>query len=163
MSAAHLMVMIIVQLSVLFREGFMFKKFLRNSTVAAGLLAATIMSSGPAAADSVGRGSEASVTGSVLSAVGSTFVVAGSAAFVVESVSTVAEGVAIVLKNVSTGVRETIVVSGNLARNTVWVVGETLHGVGTAAGTILSTGGTVIAFVPNEVGKRLCNNTAYGG
>ena len=80
------------------------------------------------------------------------------AVLVVKSVELSAHGTVYVLERASDG-----------ARASVEVLGKAVDGVSTAAGTVVSVGiiaagvvlsvaGTVIAFVPNEIGRALLHN-----
>lgn len=80
------------------------------------------------------------------------------AVLVVKSVELSAHGTVYVLERASDG-----------ARASVEVLGKAVEGVSTAAGTVVSVGiiaagvvlsvaGTVIAFVPNEIGRALLHN-----
>lgn len=103
-------------------------------------------------AASVGAGASAAVI-----AVPAALSVAGSV-LVVKAVEVTAEGTVYLLERASDGARASVRVATQAA-------GVSLIGVGTAvtvsvvgAGVILSAAGTVLAFIPNELGRALLHS-----
>ncbi len=87
--------------------------------------------------------------------------------FVVASVETVGQTLFVVLHDVGTasgaGVGFSIKVVSTATAASAFVVGRTIEASATAAGTMLSEAGKLIAFIPNEVGQRLSHRSSYGG
>ena len=87
--------------------------------------------------------------------------------FVVTSVQPVGETLFVVLHEVGTasgtGIEFSIKAVSTGAAASAYVVGRTIEVSATAAGTILSEAGKLIAFIPNEVGQRLSHRSSYEG
>lgn len=98
-----------------------------------------------------------SATGAVLSAAPVALLSAGTA-LVVVSVQVVGGATVWVLERVSDGVRISIRTAGKLAEGVAVSAGTAVVVSVIGAGTLLSTAGEVIAFIPNEIGKALLHN-----
>ena len=86
---------------------------------------------------------------------GSARVLAAGGEFIVQSVRRTATGTVIVLKSVSDGARVSVGLAGAAATAAGDLAGQTVQAIGTAGGYVLHRSGEVIAFIPNELGKRL--------
>ena len=98
-----------------------------------------------------------SATGAVLSAVPLAVLSAGTA-LVVVSVEVIGGATVWVLERVSDGVRISIKTAGGLSEAARVSAGTAVTVSVIGAGTLLSTAGEVIAFIPNELGKALLHN-----
>lgn len=96
-------------------------------------------------------------TGVALSAVPLAVLSAG-AALVVVSVEVIGGATVWVLERVSDGVRISIKTAGGLSEGARGAAGAAVHVSVIGAGTLLSTAGEVIAFIPNEIGKALLHH-----
>ena len=83
---------------------------------------------------------------------------AGGVSLVVEGVEASAKGVKYVLKKAGDGASVVIEVSGNVAGGASLAVGSIVQTSAISAGTILTSAGKVVAFLPNEMGKALLHN-----
>lgn len=98
-----------------------------------------------------------SATGAVLSAVPLAVLSAGTA-LVVVSVEVIGGATVWVLERVSDGVRISVRTAGRLSEGARGAAGAAVYVSVIGAGTLLSTAGEVIAFIPNEIGKALLHN-----
>jgi hypothetical protein len=85
------------------------------------------------------------------------FSVAG-AVLVVKGVELSAKGTVFVLERVSDGARASVEVSGKVAEGVSTAAGTVVAVSIISAGVVLSVAGQVIAFIPNEVGRKLLHN-----
>lgn len=143
-----------------------------KTTFATYLIAACAVSAGAAASFEAQAQSEASTLSAVsamplASVVGASAgaVVAVPVAFstagavlVVKSVELSAHGTVYVLERVSDGARASVEVLGKAAAGVSTAAGTAVSVGIIAAGVVLSVAGTVIAFVPNEIGRALLHN-----
>ncbi|MEI8327294.1 MAG: hypothetical protein WCH44_18395, partial [Betaproteobacteria bacterium] len=67
-------------------------------------------------------------------------------------------GTVYVLERVSDGARASIEVAGKVASGVSTAVGTTVTVSAIGAGVILSVAGTVLAFIPNELGRALMHS-----
>jgi hypothetical protein len=80
------------------------------------------------------------------------------AVLVVKGVEASAKGVVYLLERVSDGARASVEVSGKVVSGASTAVGTVVTVSVIGAGVVLSVAGTVIAFIPNEIGKALLHN-----
>ncbi len=80
------------------------------------------------------------------------------AVLVVKGVEASAKGTVYLLERVSDGARASVEVSGKVASGASTAVGTVVTVSVIGAGVVLSVAGTVIAFIPNEIGKALLHN-----
>lgn len=80
------------------------------------------------------------------------------AVLVVKGVEASAKGTVYVLERASDGAKASIEVSGKAAGAASTAVGTVVFVSVVSAGVVLSVAGTVIAFIPNEIGKALLHN-----
>jgi len=85
-------------------------------------------------------------------------VLTAGARFSVRAVESTANGSLLVLERASDGVQCSIELSGKALDRASVKVGSAVEASAIGAGMILSAAGTVIAFVPNEVGKALLHH-----
>lgn len=98
-----------------------------------------------------------SATGAALSAAPAALLSAGVTLTVV-SVEVVGDATVWVLERASDGARVSLRTAGKLAQGLVVSTGAAVTVSVIGAGTVLSTAGQVIAFIPNEIGKALLHN-----
>ncbi|PRC93295.1 hypothetical protein [Solimicrobium silvestre] len=108
------------------------------------------------------QGSAGLSAGSGLVLVGSMSVVAASGMIVVESVVVGADGIVIVVKGISNGVSATIKLSGQAAQGISLAAGTVINTSAMATGYLLVASGTVLAFIPNEIGQALIHHSKVG-
>lgn len=134
---------------------------MNSKRILAGLASAGVLASTSITAfaqDSTAASAEASraaIAGSGMLVDGSAELVRAGASFVVAGVMTTADENVIVLRDVATGSQASVRVAADLAQAGSIGVGETVSAVVEAAGTSLLAGGRIVAFIPNEVGRRL--------
>nr|WP_315465033.1 hypothetical protein [uncultured Rhodoferax sp.] len=80
------------------------------------------------------------------------------AVLVIKGVEASAKGTVYVLERMSDGARASVEVSGKAASAVSTAVGTVVYVSVISAGVVLSVAGTVIAFIPNEIGKALLHN-----
>jgi hypothetical protein len=80
------------------------------------------------------------------------------AVLVVKGVGASAKGAVYLLERVSDGARVSVEASGKVASGVSTAVGTVVTVSVIGAGVVLSVAGTVIAFIPNEIGKALLHN-----
>jgi hypothetical protein len=80
------------------------------------------------------------------------------AVLLVKGVELSARGTVLLLERASDGARASVEISGQLARGTALAVGTVAAVSVVQAGVILSVAGSVIAFIPNEIGRALLHN-----
>jgi hypothetical protein len=90
-------------------------------------------------------------------AIPAAFSMAG-AVLVVKSVELSAKGTVYVLERVSDGAKASVEVSGKIATGLSTAAGTVVSVAIISTGVVLSVAGTVIAFVPNEIGRALLHN-----
>lgn len=95
--------------------------------------------------------------GAVVSAVPLALLSAGTA-LVIVSVEVIGGATVWVLERVSDGTRISIRTAGGLSEGARASAGAAVTVSVIGAGTLLSTAGEVIAFIPNEIGKALLHN-----
>ena len=95
--------------------------------------------------------------GMVLSAAPLAVLSAGTA-LVIVSVEVIGGATVWVLERVSDGVRISLKTAGGLSEGARASAGAAVTVSVIGAGTLLSTAGEVIAFIPNEIGKALLHN-----
>ncbi|HPU53282.1 MAG TPA: hypothetical protein PK359_17110 [Burkholderiaceae bacterium] len=93
-----------------------------------------------------------------VSVVAPVMVLTAGARFSVRAVESTANGSLLVLERASDGVQCSIELSGKALDRASVKVGSAVEASAIGAGMILSAAGTVIAFVPNEVGKALLHH-----
>ena len=76
----------------------------------------------------------------------------------VKAVESTAQGSLLVLERVSDGAQASIELSGKVLDRASVKVGSAVEASAIGAGMILSAAGTVIAFVPNEIGRALLHH-----
>lgn len=102
-----------------------------------------------------------SEAGAAVSQASAQVLVAG-AGLVVKAVASTARGTVYVLERASDGVRVSVEVTARAAGNASLAVGTAVTVSTVAAGIILSAAGEAIAFIPNEVGRKLLYNKKLG-
>lgn len=85
-------------------------------------------------------------------------VLVAGAALTVVSVAAVAQGTLIVLERASDGARVSLIVGSQIGAGLSFAAGTAVVVTSMAAGWLISAAGTVIAFVPNELGRALLYN-----
>jgi hypothetical protein len=80
------------------------------------------------------------------------------AVLVVKGVEASAKGTVYLLERVSDGARVSVEASGKVASGVSTAVGTVVTVSVIGAGVVLSVAGSVIAFIPNEIGKALLHN-----
>ncbi len=108
-----------------------------------------------AAGSDLSHASGALSAGSVVVVGGTVSVLAGSGYLIVKSVEVLADGVQVVLEGVSEAGQVSIKLSGEAALGLSLAVGSTVEAVALSTGTVLVAAGTVLAFIPNEIGRAL--------
>lgn len=98
-----------------------------------------------------------SATGAVLS-VAPVAVLSAGVTLVIVSVEVIGGATVWVLERVSDGARISIKTAGGLSEGARASAGAAVVVSVIGAGTLLSTAGEVIAFIPNEIGKALLHN-----
>lgn len=106
--------------------------------------------------------SELAAEGSALLVYGSLSAVAASGTVVVDSVEVAGDASLVVLTGASDAGRAAIRLSGRAARGASLAVGTGLSVVAMSTGYLLVSAGTVICFVPNELGKALLHHSNSG-
>jgi len=99
--------------------------------------------------------SRAALAGSGMIVGGSAELLRAGASFVVAGVTATSDASVIVLRDVASGSQASVRVASDVAQAGSIAVGETVSVVAEATGASLLVGGRVVAFVPNEVGRRL--------
>jgi len=77
---------------------------------------------------------------------------------VVKGVQASAQGTVFVLERAVDGAQASVEVAGRAATGSALAVGTVVTVVVISAGVLLSAGGEVIAFIPNEVGRALLHH-----
>ena len=115
---------------------------------------------GPSAASTLSAMPIASVVGASAGAVVAVPVAlsVSGAVLLVKGVELSARGTVLLLERASDGARASVEISGQLARGTSLAVGTVVAVSVVQAGVILSVAGSVIAFIPNEIGRALLHN-----
>jgi hypothetical protein len=85
-------------------------------------------------------------------------VLTAGAQLTVKAVESTAQGSLLVLERVSDGAQASIELSGKVLDRASVKVGSAVEASAIGAGMILSAAGTVIAFVPNEIGRALLHH-----
>lgn len=131
----------------------MFKKALLLFAFTPQLFAAVQGSQGSAAsADLSGQG-----IGQIIN--GSGYILEAGSQFSITAIQTIGEFTFITLKTVGNSATVTLRLGSKLAGHALYGVGQIVQVVTTGAGTILTSAGHVVAFLPNEMGKSLIYNT----
>ena len=81
---------------------------------------------------------------------------------VVQGVQASAQGTVFVLERAADGARASVTVAGRAAAGSAVAVGTVVTVSVIGAGVLLSAGGEVIAFIPNEVGRALLHHERLG-
>jgi ABC-type glucose/galactose transport system permease subunit len=110
------------------------------------------------ARDSASESSEASLVPVAISVALPVALVAGLGSVVVTGVQASAEGTVWLVENVADGVKGSVRFAGGVASVAGMAVGTVIVVSVVATGTVLSAAGRVIAFIPNEIGRRLSYN-----
>ena len=108
-----------------------------------------------AQSERLSAGSRFSVGGLSTIVVGSVELLAASPELLIESVQRSGELVTIVLKNGVESGRSSIKLSMKIGGDVSLAAGQAVTVMSTTAGVLLSAAGTVIAWLPNELGQRL--------
>jgi hypothetical protein len=106
--------------------------------------------------------SELAADGSALLVYGSLSAVAASGTVVVDSVEVAGDASLVVLHGASDAGRAAIRLSGRAARGASLAVGTGVSLVAMSTGYLLVSAGTVICFIPNELGKALLHHSDSG-
>lgn len=106
--------------------------------------------------------SELAAEGSALLVYGSLSAVAASGTVVVDSVEVAGDASLVVLAGASDAGRAAIRLSGRAARGASLAAGTGVSLVALSTGFLLVSAGTVICFVPNELGKALLHHSRSG-
>lgn len=77
---------------------------------------------------------------------------------VVKGVQASAQGTVFVLERAADGARASVEIAGRAAAGSALAVGTVVTVSVISAGVLLSAGGEVIAFIPNEVGRALLHH-----
>lgn len=85
-------------------------------------------------------------------------VLSGPVLLTVVAVQASADGAVWIVENASDGARAVIHLTGSAVGASLVVAGTTARTVTLSAGTLLIASGEVIAFIPNEVGRRLMHH-----
>jgi len=88
----------------------------------------------------------------------STLVLAGPSLLTVVAVQASADGAVWIVEQASSGARAVIHLAGSAVGASLVAVGTTAQAVTMSAGTLLIASGEVIAFIPNQVGRRLMHH-----
>ena len=88
--------------------------------------------------------------------------VAGAGSLVVASVETAGDG-SVVAESAGKASSATLALSGRAARDASLVVGASVEMVALSTGYLLVTAGRVLAFMPNEAGRRLLHSSRDRG
>ena len=102
--------------------------------------------------------SEASLVPVAISVALPVVLIAGVGSIVVTGVQASAEGTVWLVENVADGVTGSICFAGGVVGVAGLAVGTVIVVTAVATGTVLSTAGHVIAFIPNEIGRTLSYN-----
>ncbi|MDR1994773.1 hypothetical protein [Azonexus sp.] len=114
---------------------------------------ASVVVTASAVADASGKNSpSAAVSGGIA------LLSVGGAALVVKGVQASAQGTVYVLERVSDGARVSVEIVGKGVGGVSMAVGTVISVSVVTAGVVLSAAGTAIAFIPNEIGKKLLHN-----
>jgi hypothetical protein len=134
-----------------------------SSVIVAGTAALSLIWATPSFANSVAKGSIGSVVGSAFIIGGGLFILSTGTKLVVTSIQATAKGSVIVLTDTATGAQQSInLAAGSVKKGSV-AVGTAVTAVASAAGVMLVASGKLLAFVPNEMGKRLSHSSSYAG
>lgn len=82
----------------------------------------------------------------------------GGSVLLVRSVEASARGMVVVLERVSDGARASVELVGKAAGGASVAVGQSVTIIAFGAGVLLSVAGQAIAFLPNEIGRRLMHS-----
>lgn len=113
-------------------------------------------------ASAMSNASELVGEGSALLVYGSLSAVAASGTVVVDSVEVAGDASLVVLASASDAGRAAIRLSGRAAREASLAVGTGVSLVALSTGYLLVSAGTVVCFVPNELGKALLHHSRSG-
>lgn len=113
-------------------------------------------------ASAMSNASELVGEGSALLVYGSLSAVAASGTVVVDSVEVAGDASLVVLAGASDAGRAAIRLSGRAAREASLAVGSGVSLVALPTGYLLVSAGTVVCFVPNELGKALLHHSRSG-
>ncbi|MEM7194622.1 MAG: hypothetical protein AAF402_06710 [Pseudomonadota bacterium] len=135
------------------------KKTLVKFIFASGLLIASWLTPPTAFAGS-------SASSSLLLSQATAIVVSGvlpavSSQLVVDSVSTVGESTYVVLKSIPDSIETSIKVTGSVVGAASLAAGQSIQAVTHVAGIVLTKAGEVVAFIPNEIGKSLMEQSRH--
>lgn len=137
-------------------------KALRNPLLRLALSVAAAFA--PAAhADSVERGSTASLGASLLVGVSAAWVAHEGSTFTVQAVQASGDVVALSLEGASAASRTSAEIARTAAEAASVGVGSVVRVVAESTGTALVASGKVLAFVPNEIGRAMLFHARHGG
>ncbi|MDR0775385.1 MAG: hypothetical protein LBE81_01935 [Azonexus sp.] len=114
---------------------------------------ASVVVAASAVADSSGHNSPSAVVSGGIAVLS-----VGGAMLVVKGVEASAKGTVYMLERISDGARVSVEVTGQMAGRVSMDVGTVITASTVAAGVVLSAAGQAIAFIPNEIGKKLLHN-----
>jgi hypothetical protein len=118
----------------------------------------------PAAAqESLERGSAASLGASLALSESAAWIAYAGSEFTVRAVSASANGVALSLLGVADGIEASAVIAKEAAEAASLAVGTSVTVLAESTGYALVASGTLLAFVPNEVGRALLHHARYPG
>ena len=127
----------------------------RQRTLSALLAATLVFSAGTVRAQSdLSEASGLSVLPVALVVAAPAMLLSGGAQLSVAGVQAVGEGTVWVLERASDGARMSVKLSGKASA----AAGQSVLVTAVAAGWILSVAGAAVAFVPNEIGRRLMHD-----
>ena len=106
--------------------------------------------------------SAASLAGSGLIVTGSIEIIGASAELTVQAVQAAGESTVIVLRSASEAATVSVLTSAQLVGNASVAVGTIVQVMRESIGYALYVGGSLIAFVPNEVGRALIHQSFHG-
>ena len=136
------------------------------SLLAAAAMSGLLAAAPPGQADSVTHASNASrlsLLGSTASVRGSGELLSAGGEVVVVSVRTVGQSTEVVVRGLAEGSREVlltlVLVGGGLSLAT----GEVLTLSATGVGYLVTKGGEVVAYIPNQVGQTLVHHSLHEG
>ena len=110
-------------------------------------------------AEALSNASHVSRFGSAMVLGGSVMVLAGSAELLVKSVQHSGELTVVVLESAATGASVTLQLSGEVAGGMALASGRSVQLVSEPGGHLLVASGTVLAFIPNELGQGLLHHS----
>lgn len=128
----------------------------KSFVLAAGLSAALAIPLASAeAGGTLSEASELSAVGVASLVAGSVTAVVGTSELVVDSVEWVADGTKCVLKGSAEVGRVVLILPVKAAGAASLAVGQTVEVTTHASGWLLTKGGEVLAYIPNELGREL--------